>query len=104
MEVMTSLLAIGPADVESAAKLIAGVAARTPLLEYRFLNEKIGGRVLVKFEGRRSVARSSSVARTIVWLDLPKQTALRAWSRGPRVIMRKASRRRRKFWTSQPPL
>ncbi len=44
-------LAIGPGDVRDAARLIAGVAVRTPLLEYRFLNEKVGRRVLLKFEG-----------------------------------------------------
>ncbi|MDR7101619.1 threonine/serine dehydratase [Croceicoccus sp. BE223] len=43
--------AISAADVRSAARTIAGVAVRTPLLEYRFLNEGVGGRVLVKFEG-----------------------------------------------------
>lgn len=43
--------AISAADVRSAARTIAGVAVRTPLLEYRFLNERVGCRVLVKFEG-----------------------------------------------------
>lgn len=44
-------LAIAYEDVLSAAETIAGVAVRTPLLEYPALNERIGSRVLVKFEG-----------------------------------------------------
>jgi len=38
------------ADVEAAAKRLAGVTAQTPLLESPLLNEKVGGRVLVKAE------------------------------------------------------
>ena len=48
---MKAPLAISAADVRGAAALIAGVAARTPLLEYAALNDRVGGRVLVKFEG-----------------------------------------------------
>lgn len=48
---MSNGMAIGPADVRAAAQRIAGVAARTPLLEFRFLNAKVGRRVLLKFEG-----------------------------------------------------
>jgi len=44
-------LAISAQDVRDAAEIIRGVAVRTPLLEYRFLNERIGHRVLIKFEG-----------------------------------------------------
>lgn len=48
---MTEPLAITFADVESAARQIAGHAVRTPLLEYPALSARAGGRVLVKFEG-----------------------------------------------------
>ncbi len=48
---MAEDLAISAADVRSAARLLHGHAVRTPLLEYAFLNERIGGRVLLKFEG-----------------------------------------------------
>jgi threonine dehydratase len=48
---MSSLFAINASDVRSAASMIAGVAVRTPLLEYAALNELAGRRVLVKFEG-----------------------------------------------------
>jgi threonine dehydratase len=48
---MASTLAISATDVRSAADLIHGIAVRTPLLEYQPLNEAVGGRVLVKFEG-----------------------------------------------------
>lgn len=44
-------LAITAADVRDAAARLAGVAVRTPLLEYAPLNQRAGGRVLVKFEG-----------------------------------------------------
>lgn len=44
-------LAISPADVRSAALLIAGKAVRTPLFEFSSLNERVGRRVFVKFEG-----------------------------------------------------
>ncbi|RVQ64990.1 threonine/serine dehydratase [Croceicoccus ponticola] len=44
-------LAITAEDVRSAAVTIRGIAVRTPLLEYRFLNERVGTRVLVKYEG-----------------------------------------------------
>jgi len=37
-------------DVRSAAERLAGVAVRTPLLESRWLNERIGGRLLIKAE------------------------------------------------------
>jgi len=48
---MASTLAISATDVRSAADLIQGIAVRTPLLEYQPLNEAVGSRVLVKFEG-----------------------------------------------------
>lgn len=43
--------AITAADVRDAARRIKGVAVRTPLLEFAPLNERVGHRVLVKFEG-----------------------------------------------------
>lgn len=51
MTTANGALAVCPDDVRDAAATIAGVAVRTPLLEYRFLNEKAGRRVLIKFEG-----------------------------------------------------
>jgi threonine dehydratase len=44
-------LVISAADVRAASKRISGVAVRTPLLEFASLNERVGQRVLVKFEG-----------------------------------------------------
>lgn len=44
-------LAITAADVRDAAAQIRGVAVRTPLLEFTPLSERVGHRVLVKFEG-----------------------------------------------------
>lgn len=43
-------LAVGFADIEAAARRLAGKAAVTPLLENRLLNERVGGRVLIKPE------------------------------------------------------
>ncbi|MFN3472574.1 MAG: threonine/serine dehydratase [Blastomonas sp.] len=43
--------AISADDVRSAADQIRGWAVRTPLLEFASLNERVGCRVLVKFEG-----------------------------------------------------
>jgi cysteine synthase len=37
-------------DVEDAARQLRGVAIRTPLLESQFLNERLGGRLLIKAE------------------------------------------------------
>jgi len=48
---MPSPFAIDADDVRSAARMLAGIAVRTPLLEYAVLNELAGRRVLVKFEG-----------------------------------------------------
>lgn len=42
--------AIEPSDVVAAAAVLDGVAHRTPLLESRRLNERVGGRVLLKAE------------------------------------------------------
>ena len=38
------------ADVEDAARQLRGVAVRTPLLENPYLNERLGGRLLIKAE------------------------------------------------------
>ena len=48
---MSRSLPICADDVREAARRIAGVAVRTPLLEFAPLNECAGRRVLVKFEG-----------------------------------------------------
>lgn len=44
-------LAIDAADVRDAAERISGAIIRTPLLEFAPLNDRVGHRVLVKFEG-----------------------------------------------------
>lgn len=41
---------VSPADVHDAARQIRGVALRTPLLENPVLNQRVGGRVLLKAE------------------------------------------------------
>ncbi len=47
---MTHALAITLSDIESAAARLAGLAVRTPLIESPALNERLGGRVLIKPE------------------------------------------------------
>jgi threonine dehydratase len=47
---LNSKILPGIADVEAAAKRIAGKAIETPLLEWPGLNERVGGRVLLKAE------------------------------------------------------
>ncbi len=43
-------MSVGFADVEDAARRLAGVATLTPLLEFPRLNARSGGRALVKAE------------------------------------------------------
>ncbi|CAN5305285.1 threonine/serine dehydratase [soil metagenome] len=47
---MTDALAIAFSDIESAAARLAGHAVRTPLIESPALNERLGGRMLIKPE------------------------------------------------------
>ncbi|MBU2581026.1 MAG: threonine/serine dehydratase [Alphaproteobacteria bacterium] len=47
---ITSVPNVTIADVEAAAEVLAGVAMRTPLVENSALNERSGGRVLLKAE------------------------------------------------------
>lgn len=48
-------LAISVDDIEAAAKVLKGQAVRTPLLEFVPLNERVGRRVFVKFEGAQHI-------------------------------------------------
>ncbi len=47
--------ALERSDIEAAAKRIAGLAVRTPLIEHPILNEHVGGRVLLKAENLQRV-------------------------------------------------
>jgi threonine dehydratase len=47
---MTTVLAVTPREIISAADRLIGHAVVTPLLEFPALNERLGGRVLVKAE------------------------------------------------------
>ena len=47
---MTLALPIAFSDVQAAAARLAGHAVRTPLIESPTLNERLGGRVLIKPE------------------------------------------------------
>jgi threonine dehydratase len=47
---MTDTLAVTFADIQAAAARLAGQAVRTPLIESPALNERLGGRILIKPE------------------------------------------------------
>lgn len=78
-------LAITAADVRDAARRIAGAAVRTPLLEFAPLNERIGHRVLVKFEGAQhtgSFKFRGAYNRLSRIPDTDKPAGVVAWSSG----------------------
>ena len=55
------------ADIEQAARRIAQFAVVTPLLESHALNERVGGRVLIKAEMLQRTGSSSFAARRTGW-------------------------------------
>ena len=78
-------LAISAADVRDAAERIRGVAVRTPLLECAPLNERVGHRVLVKFEGAQhtgSFKFRGAYNRLSRIPDAQKLAGVVAWSSG----------------------
>ncbi|HKT78401.1 MAG TPA: threonine/serine dehydratase [Sphingobium sp.] len=82
---MPDSFAITAADVEDAARLIGPVAIRTPLLENAFLNERCGGRVLVKFEGAQHSGsfKFRGAYNRLARLDADQRKAgVVAWSSG----------------------
>lgn len=77
--------AIRAADVHDAARHIAGVAVRTPLLEFAPLNERAGHRVLVKFEAAQrtgSFKFRGAYNRLSRIPDAEKAAGVVAWSSG----------------------
>ncbi|PZU13599.1 MAG: pyridoxal-5'-phosphate-dependent protein [Sphingobium sp.] len=82
---MTPDLAISIADVHDAARRIASVAVRTPLLESAALNDRCGRRVLLKFEGaqRTGSFKFRGAYNRLVRLDVEQRRAgVVAWSSG----------------------
>ena len=82
---MSTPFAITADDVRNAAGLLAGVAVRTPLLEYAPLNARVGGRVLVKFEGAQhtgSFKFRGAYNRLARIADDAKPAGVVAWSSG----------------------
>lgn len=78
-------LAITAADVRDAACRLSGAAVRTPLLEFAPLNERIGHRVLVKFEGAQhtgSFKFRGAYNRLSRVPDADKPAGVVAWSSG----------------------
>ena len=88
------------ADVEAAAVRLRGIAVRTPLLEIEALNERAGGRVLLKaeclqrtgsFKFRGAYNTTSSRSKRPRWSPIRPAITPRAWPR------------RRSSWTSARP-
>jgi threonine dehydratase len=82
---MASTLAISATDVRSAADLIQGIAVRPPLLEYQPLNEAVGSRVLVKFEGAQHTGSFKFRGAYNRLARIPKEaraSGVVAWSSG----------------------
>ncbi|KAF1007311.1 MAG: L-threo-3-hydroxyaspartate ammonia-lyase [Luteibacter sp.] len=77
--------AIQIADVLSAAEQLKGAAVRTPLLEFDTLNERVGRRVMVKFEGAQhtgSFKFRGAYNRLSRLDDTQRQAGVVAWSSG----------------------
>jgi threonine dehydratase len=78
-------LAISAADVRDAARRIEGAAIRTPLLEFAPLSERVGHRVLVKFEGAQHTGsfKFRGAYNRLSRIPLDQKTAgVVAWSSG----------------------
>ncbi|WP_420145166.1 threonine ammonia-lyase [Sphingobium sp.] len=76
---------IGLDDVLSAANAIRGIAVRTPLLENRPLNERMGRRVFIKFEGAQhtgSFKFRGAMNRLSRLNDQERAAGVVAWSSG----------------------
>lgn len=73
------------AHVEAAAERLAGIAVRTPLLENRVLNERTGGRILLKAEGLQhsgSFKFRGAYNRLVQLSPDERKSGVVAWSSG----------------------
>jgi threonine dehydratase len=57
-------MSIALSDIQAAAARLEGQAVRTPLIESPALNERLGGRMLIKPETLQRAGPSSSAAPT----------------------------------------
>jgi threonine dehydratase len=77
--------AISIADIVDAARVIAPAAVRTPLLENAVLNDRVGRRVLLKFEGAQHTGsfKFRGAYNRLARLDARERAAgVVAWSSG----------------------
>jgi len=77
--------AIAIADIIDAARIIAPAAVRTPLLENQAFNDRVGRRVLIKFEGaqRTGSFKFRGAYNRLARLDAQQRAAgVVAWSSG----------------------
>ena len=81
-------------DVRRAAERIAGHAVRTPLLSSPYLDEKVGGRVLLKCENLQRTGSFKFRGAYNALAALPRRDARRAWSPCRRATTPRASPRR----------
>lgn len=77
--------AVRPDDIDAAARRLAGIAVRTPLLEHPALNERVGGRVLLKLENLQlggSFKFRGAYNRLVQLDDDERRRGVVAWSSG----------------------
>ena len=78
-------MSVSLADIEAAAARLAGVAVETPLIESPALNERLGGRVLLKLETLQRVGafKFRGAYNRLVQLDADqRRTGVVAFSSG----------------------
>ena len=78
-------LAISAADVRDAERAIRGAVVRTPLFENAVLNERFGGRLLIKFEGAQHVGSfkfRGAYNRLVRIPESERERGVVAWSSG----------------------
>ena len=78
-------LAISAADVRDAERAIRGAIVRTPLFENAVLNERFGGRLLIKFEGAQHVGSfkfRGAYNRLVRIPETERARGVVAWSSG----------------------
>ena len=91
------------ADVEAAAQRLAGIAVRTPLLNFAVLDERLGARVFLKAEtlqrmgafkfrgAYNKISRSRRTSGPPGWWRSPPAITRRAWRSGEALTCRRPS-------------
>ena len=92
------------ADIDAAAKRLAGVAVRTPLINAAVLDDLLGAKVFLKAETlQRTGSFKFRGAYNKISSIPPEQPRRRRGGLFVAAITRKAWRRRRSSWACAPP-